>query len=61
MCYIDVIKFENFVNIYSTSSNQERAELANQIDIHKIRITNVQFNQEDGSVSITFSTEDVSK
>ena len=46
---------EIFVNIYSTSSNQERAELANQIDIHKIRITNVQFNQEDGSVSITFS------
>ena len=49
---------ENFVASNSSSRDQFKLELAQQIDVHKIRITKVQFNQEDGSASITFANHD---
>ena len=46
---------ENFVNIYISSFDPEKSALAKQIDKNRIRITNVELHDEDGSASITFS------
>jgi hypothetical protein len=47
---------ENFV-IYNTGSvNQEKKQLAEQIDTKRIRITSVKYHEDDETTTITFST-----